>query len=208
MWNDKWSAEGLSLFGRASFDPGTLAVGSMGATAVGTGISVIGTLAGGDTARQAGVMQRQEAEFQAQQLESNATQAIAAGQRRILDTQQKTRLAMSSATAAAGASDVAADEVLRPRPRPVSRSAASITRSWICSTAKARPRGYACRLQACAIPGTFPSGRARPSAMPRGLPPTARSRVAPAAFYKLYGARSFPSGSPSVGDLTRLGSLY
>jgi len=35
MWNDKWSAEGLSLFGRANFDPGSLMAASIGATAIG-----------------------------------------------------------------------------------------------------------------------------------------------------------------------------
>jgi len=47
MWNDKWSAEGLSLFGRANFDPGSLMAVAMGATAIGGGLSAAGTIAGG-----------------------------------------------------------------------------------------------------------------------------------------------------------------
>jgi len=39
MWNDKWSAEGLSLFGRANFDLSTLMAESMAATVPGVGIS-------------------------------------------------------------------------------------------------------------------------------------------------------------------------
>jgi hypothetical protein len=39
MWNDKWSPEGLSLIGRANFDPDTLraSVGNAALTAGGLG---------------------------------------------------------------------------------------------------------------------------------------------------------------------------
>lgn len=106
------------------FDPLTLTVGSMAATAVGGALSASSTLAGGDYAAQAGVMQRQastvvaglertqaEAEenaanYQAEQVTQNASQALAAGQRQMFETQEKTRLLTSSAKARAGASGV------------------------------------------------------------------------------------------------------
>src|SRR3974390_3013657 len=100
MWNDKWSAEGLSLFGRANFDPLTdtgLALG-----AVGTGISAYGTLAGGSYAQQA-------ADYKAAQLRQNAAGEIAASQRQMMDKQFQTRMLTSTAVARAGASGVAAD---------------------------------------------------------------------------------------------------
>lgn len=82
------------------FDPGTmLMVGSLAATAAGTAISAGGTIAGGQAANQS-------AKFTAAQLDANAAGATAAGQRTMLDTQEKTRLAQSSLTARAGASGV------------------------------------------------------------------------------------------------------
>lgn len=94
------------LFGNADFDPATLAIGSMAASAVGAGVSASGTLASGNYARQAGLMQQQGANYQAAQLESNAAQSFASGQRTALDTAERTRLAISSSTARAGASGV------------------------------------------------------------------------------------------------------
>lgn len=87
-------------------DPMTLTAVSMGATAVGGAASAAGTLAGGSMAARAGQMQQQEADYQAAQLNQNATQAIASGQRQMMDTQQRTRLAMSSSTAQAAGSGV------------------------------------------------------------------------------------------------------
>jgi hypothetical protein len=98
-----------SFWDSALFDPVTLTVGSLAATAVGGALSASSTLAGGSYARQAGQMQQQAADYQASQLDSNATQAIASSQRQMLDTQMKTRLAISSATARAAGSGVAAD---------------------------------------------------------------------------------------------------
>lgn len=85
----------------ACFDPATLTVASLASTAIGGGISAMGTIAGGNAAAAAGQMQQQAANYQAGQLEENATQTFAAGQRQMLDTQEKTRLAISSARAAA-----------------------------------------------------------------------------------------------------------
>jgi hypothetical protein len=51
MWHDKWSAEGLGLFVRANFDPGSLMAASLGATAIGGGLSAAGTIAGGGYAK-------------------------------------------------------------------------------------------------------------------------------------------------------------
>lgn len=84
------------------FDPGTLMVGSMAATAIGGALSSEGTLASGSAAKTS-------ADFKAAQLKQNAGQSIASNQRQALDTQQRTNLAISSATARAGASGVAAD---------------------------------------------------------------------------------------------------
>lgn len=83
-------------------DPGTLMVSSLAASAIGGGISAGGALASGTAAKNS-------ATFKAEQLNQNASQAIASNQRQALDTEQRTRLAISSATARAGASGVAAD---------------------------------------------------------------------------------------------------
>jgi hypothetical protein len=93
-----------SIWDRACFDPLTMA--SMATTAVAGGISAYGTLAGGAAAKQAGDMQQQEANYQAAQLQQNASQAIASGQRQSLDTALKTRLAISTARANAAGSGV------------------------------------------------------------------------------------------------------
>lgn len=88
------------------YDPVTLTAVSIGATMAGGAISAAGTLAGGSFAKTAGQMQKASADYQADQLEQNATQAIASGQRTMLDTQEKARLATSSLKARAGASGV------------------------------------------------------------------------------------------------------
>ena len=101
MWNDRYTS---GLWGRAAFDPVTF--GTVAMTAVGGAISAAGTLAGGAAAAQAGKMQQQADEYQAEQLDSNATQAIASSQRQMLDTNLKTNLAISSSTANAAANGV------------------------------------------------------------------------------------------------------
>jgi hypothetical protein len=92
--------------GGACFDPLTLTAGSMAMTAVGGGLSAASTLSGGSSAATAGVMQRNAAYFKATQLDQNAGQAIASSQRQMLDTEQKTRLAISTARARGAASGV------------------------------------------------------------------------------------------------------
>ncbi len=81
--------------------------GMMGLSAIGTGLSASGTIAGGNAAAAAGQMQQQAANFQAAQDEENATQAFASGQRQMLADQDKTRLALSTvrATAAGNGTD-------------------------------------------------------------------------------------------------------
>jgi hypothetical protein len=120
MWNDRFSGAGLSLFGRAAFDPVTLTgaavtaisgmsgatAASMAATAVGGAVTAAGTLAAGNYAKTAGEMQNQAKIYEAKQLEENAADEIASSQRRMLDTQERARLAISTSTARAGASGV------------------------------------------------------------------------------------------------------
>jgi hypothetical protein len=104
MWNDRYTRFGFSVAGRASFDPVTLTAASLTATAVGGGLSAAGTLAGGSAAAEAGQLTKSADYAQADQLEQNATQEIASGQRKMLDTQQRVRLAMSTAKARGGGS--------------------------------------------------------------------------------------------------------
>jgi hypothetical protein len=89
---------GLAAHG-VVFDPMTLMVGSMAATAAGTAISAGSTIAGGANAAALGVAQQREANSEADQLKENAAGELGAAQRRMLDTQQKTRLATSTLTA-------------------------------------------------------------------------------------------------------------
>jgi hypothetical protein len=96
------------------FDPGTMIMGaSMAATAVGGGLSAASTIAGGNTAKQAGLMQQQAAvlrqqgdNYQADQLVENEGSEIGAAQRQMLDTQFKTKMANSSLEARGAASGV------------------------------------------------------------------------------------------------------
>jgi hypothetical protein len=98
---DGWVSIGISRF-----DPATLMVGATVAAGAVKGIS---TIAGGKMAAQAGQMQQTEANYQAAQLNQNAAQALASSQRQALDTTQRTNLAISTATARAGASGAAPD---------------------------------------------------------------------------------------------------
>lgn len=94
-------------FGNANFDPtgGILTAGMMMA---GAGMSAAGTIAGGNTSRQAGQLQKTAADYQAAQLDQNATQAVASSQRQMIDTGVKTGLAISSSRANAAANGVEA----------------------------------------------------------------------------------------------------
>lgn len=87
-------------------DPGTLMVASMGATAVGGAFSAASTLAGGSYAKEAGRLQKTALYSKATQLDQNAAQALASEQRKMFDTQEKTRLTVSTARARGAASGV------------------------------------------------------------------------------------------------------
>lgn len=103
---DKYSlvpGAGVVVFGPATLTLGTLA---MTATAIGGAASAAGTLAAGNFAKTAGEMQQQAKIFEAKQLTANSADEIAASQRKMLDTQEKTRLLEATATARAGASGV------------------------------------------------------------------------------------------------------
>jgi hypothetical protein len=101
-----WRAQldyGLAAAGTC-FDPLTLTAGTLtglskGATGAGGALSAASTIAGGNFAAQAGQMQKTASYAKATQLEQNAGQAIASSQRQMFDTQQRTRLAMSTARA-------------------------------------------------------------------------------------------------------------
>ena len=89
---------GLAADG-AVFDPMTMTAVSMGATAV-------GTIAGAGGALSSGAAANEAAQYKAAQLRSNEAGAIASGQRQMFDTQQRTRMAISSSTARAAAGGV------------------------------------------------------------------------------------------------------
>lgn len=105
MWAS-WRLHLSGPFGGRLFDPATLTIASLASTAVGGAVTAAGTLAGGNAAAQAGQMQQASANNTAAQEEENAAQAFASGQRQALDTQQRTRLAISTARANAAGSGV------------------------------------------------------------------------------------------------------
>lgn len=78
---------------------GVLAAGSLALSGIGAGISAIGTLAGGANAAALGQSQQNAYNYQAAQLQENASSAIGASQRTMLDTQENTRLAEGTVTA-------------------------------------------------------------------------------------------------------------
>lgn len=89
----------------AVFGP-ALMVGSLAATAAGGALSASSTLAGGDYAEAAGQAQKKGAYAQADQLDANASQSIAASQRKMLDTRQRAKLLESTSIAKAAGSGV------------------------------------------------------------------------------------------------------
>lgn len=102
-----------SIWTYAAFDPATLMVSSMAATAAGSGVSAMGQLASGDYAAQAGQMQRQvansqadEQDAEAKQLDQNAVGELASAQRVALDRRDQTRMAISTAMARGAQSGV------------------------------------------------------------------------------------------------------
>jgi hypothetical protein len=77
-----------------------------GVALAGAAASAMGTIAGGANAAAMGKAKAGEATFEANQATMNAGGDIAASQRRMFDTQQKTNLLTGTATARAGASGV------------------------------------------------------------------------------------------------------
>ena len=74
------------------------------AQTAGTVISALGSMRSGDAAAEAGADQQRLAEFQAAQLEQNAKQQIAVGQRQSAEDLRQSRLLQSRAIAVAAAS--------------------------------------------------------------------------------------------------------
>jgi len=81
-----------------------LMAGTMALTAAGTAMSASSTIAGGNAAARAGLMQQNADNYQAAQLNENAPGEIGAAQRTMLDTQLKTKQLQSTieANAAGG----------------------------------------------------------------------------------------------------------
>lgn len=91
-------------FRNANFDPITAT--AMAATAAGGGLSAMGTLAGGNAAKQAGLLTQQADEFKAQQLTENSAGAIAAAGRTAIDTNLKGASAISTLRARGAANGI------------------------------------------------------------------------------------------------------
>jgi hypothetical protein len=87
-------------------DPTTLMVGSMALSAAGGAISASSTLAGGKYAEEAGLLAKSQSDARAKQLEMNASQSMAAGQRKMFEVQERTRALVNTNAARAGASGV------------------------------------------------------------------------------------------------------
>lgn len=102
----------LSIFERYApvFDPVTLTVASLAATAAGAGVSAMGTIAAGDAAAAAGVRNKQAMDFRAKQEEMAGQEARAAAQRVSLDKQREGTLLGSRLQARAAAGGGAADD--------------------------------------------------------------------------------------------------
>ncbi|HXI76104.1 MAG TPA: hypothetical protein VNH21_03155 [Steroidobacteraceae bacterium] len=103
MLHNRYNA---GLWERAVFDPATMLAVGTGSTIAGGGLSALATLAGGGSAKQAGLLQQQAEEFKAKQAEQNAGLAIASSQVKMADTQLRTSQAISTSTARAAASGV------------------------------------------------------------------------------------------------------
>jgi len=96
------TAAALAALGGGSAASG----GAMALTGIGTGISALSTLTGGDYAAQAGRMKQAEANFEAEQAVANAAGETAAAQRQAIDTDQKANRLRSSAVAAAASDGI------------------------------------------------------------------------------------------------------
>jgi hypothetical protein len=85
-------------------NPVTMMGASMAMTAIGSGISAVGTIAGGSASETAGRMKQIAANAQAEQETENSAGELAAAQRRMLDTRMKTQLTQGSLLAKAAGS--------------------------------------------------------------------------------------------------------
>jgi len=92
----------LDVWSVARFDPMTMMVVSAGMTMAGSAVQAGGTLAGGNTARQAGLIGQQQEEFKAKQLDMRAQESRAASQRSALDKRRETELLTSKLIARGG----------------------------------------------------------------------------------------------------------
>lgn len=103
MFGDRFQ---YRLADMAAFGPAGMMALAVGSPLAGGALSAMGTLAGGNWARASGLAQQNADNYQAQQLRQNAGLAMAAGQTKQFDTQQKTNLAIDTSTARAAASGV------------------------------------------------------------------------------------------------------
>lgn len=88
----------------AVYDPVTLTLGAI--AVAGGAASAAGTIAGGNSAAAMGKAQAGEAKFESDQARMNAGATIAASQRRMIETQEKTGLLVSKARASGAAGGV------------------------------------------------------------------------------------------------------
>lgn len=102
----------LSIFERYApvYDPVTLTVASLAATAAGAGVSAMGTIAGGDAAAAAGRSQQQAYDFKAKQEDMAGQEARASAQRQALEERRKGTLLQSTLQARSAAGGGAADD--------------------------------------------------------------------------------------------------
>jgi hypothetical protein len=118
---DPLSTTGAALAGLSGGS--ALSGGAMALKGLGTAFSATNTLAGGNYAAEAGQLQQQAANYQAQQLQENAPGEIAAAQRQAIAMGQKADLLRSSAVAntAAGGVNAATGSALTNQAEIVNR---------------------------------------------------------------------------------------
>lgn len=92
------------IYSVACFDPVTMMVVAGGAQLAGSAVSAMGTIAGGNAAKAAGLAGQQAQEFKAKQEEQAAQESRAVSQRAALDKRRQGDLALSTLQARAAAS--------------------------------------------------------------------------------------------------------
>jgi hypothetical protein len=101
--------EAIPMQMQRHLDPATMTMAaSVASPAAGAVMGAMGTIASGNAQKAAGLMQQSSLNYQADQLTENAAGEVGAAQRRMLDTQQQTRLAVSTlrARGAGGGIDI------------------------------------------------------------------------------------------------------